>query len=62
MSESSKTVFALISFATSIIWPQTELSPYLKNVKVVWQWQACLFIQTPGETDLGSKGRQEKYW
>lgn len=62
MSESSKTLFALIRFATSIIWPQTEGSPYLKNVEVAPQWQERLFIQTPGEIDLDSKGRREIFY
>ena len=44
MSKCSETLLAWISFAMSIIYPQTMLSSYLKSEEVAMEWVTCLLV------------------
>lgn len=44
MSKCSETLLARISFAMSVIYPQTMLSSCLKNEEVATEWVTCLLV------------------
>lgn len=46
MSKCSETLLAWISFAMSVIYPQTVLSSSLKNEEVAMEWETCLLVGT----------------
>ena len=46
MSKCSETLMAWISFAMSVIYPQTVLSSYLKNEEVAMESVTCLLVGT----------------